>query len=192
MLGHQSWFVVFTKNQEDVAKGYDQNFPEFKQIKTIDSEWIVDFQNETIGPKASVKFESLTDWALSENEKIKYYSGSAIYETSFEITDLPENEDLFINLGDVSVMAKVKLNDVDIGGVWVAPYRINAKHYLKAGTNKIEIEVVNLWRNQLIKDKKLPKEERYTWHLVDDIKADEEPHSSGLLGPVTIEATFTE
>jgi hypothetical protein len=47
--------------------------------------------------------------------------------------------------------------------------------------------VVNLWRNQLIKDKYLPVEKRYTWHLVDDIKEGEELQSSGLLGPVSIE-----
>jgi len=192
ILAHQSWFVVFTNIQDNVAKGYDQNFPEFRQIQSINSEWQVDFQNKAIGPKTPVKFESLTDWSLSESDKIKYYSGTATYETSFDIADKPENEELFINLGDLSVMAKVKLNGTDIGGTWMFPYRLKATKDLKVGPNKIEIEVVDLWRNQLIKDKKLPKDERYTWHLVDDINVDEEPHSSGLLGPVTIEQVVTE
>jgi hypothetical protein len=169
-----------------VENGYPQNFPGFKEILTIDNEWLVDFQNKDIGPIAPVKFEKLTDWSLSTDEKIKYYSGTAIYETTFELSDIPENKNLFIDLGEVSVMAKVKINDVEIGGVWIAPYRLNATEYLQKGTNKIEIELVNLWRNQLIKDKKLPKEERYTWHLVDDIKDTEDAHPSGLLGPVTI------
>jgi hypothetical protein len=47
----------------------------------------------------------------------------------------------------------------------MAPYRLNATDHLKTGKNTLEIEVVNLWRIQLIKDKKLPKEERYTRHL---------------------------
>ena len=108
-------------------------------------------------------------------------------ETSFELKDLPENDVLFINLGDMGVMAKVKLNGVDIGGTWMAPFRLNATNHLKNGTNNIQIEVVNLWRNQLIKDKKLPVGKRYTWHLVDDIKEGEELQSSGLLGQVTIQ-----
>ena len=62
-----------------------------------------------------------------------------------------------------------------------------ATKYLKNGTNKIEIEVVNLWRNQLIKDKKIPKEERNTWLLIDDIKKGEKLQPSGLIGPVSIE-----
>lgn len=187
MFANQSWFIVFTNNTENVAKAYGMNFPELKQIQTIDSWWTVDFQNKTIGPGAPVKFESLSDWSLSDNEKIRYYSGTAIYETSFELSNIPESEELFINLGDVSVMARVKLNDVDIGGTWMAPYRLKATKYLIIGTNKIEIEVVNLWRNHLIKDKKLAEEDRYTWLLIDDIKEGEELQPSGLIGPVCIE-----
>lgn len=187
MKAHQSWFVVFTNNDEHVTEGFEKNFPEFEPIQTIDNEWNVNFLNQDIGPKTPVKFESLTDWSVSENEKIKYYSGMAIYETSFELSNIPDNEELFINLGEVSVMAKIHLNGVELGGVWMAPYRLKATGHLRKGANDLEIEVVNLWRNRLIKDKKLPREERYTWHLVDDIRKDEEPHASGLLGPVTIE-----
>jgi hypothetical protein len=41
-------------------------------------------------------------------------------------------------------MAEVKLNGKDLGGVWMAPYRLNATNILQKGTNKLEIEVVNL------------------------------------------------
>ncbi|NLO01616.1 MAG: hypothetical protein GX126_04740, partial [Bacteroidales bacterium] len=46
---------------------------------------------------------------------------------------------------------------------------------------------VNLWRNRLIKDNMLPENERYTWTVINDIKENEQPHISGLSGPVTIE-----
>ena len=101
---------------------------------------------------------------------------------------LPENSEVFINLGEVSVMAEVKLNGKEVGGVWIAPYRLNVSNAIKKGENELEIEVVNLWRNRMIKDKMLPESERYTWMVVDDIKEGEAPHSSGLLGPVTIES----
>jgi hypothetical protein len=187
MEGHRSWFVVFTNASEDAAEGFKQNFPEFKPLFTIDSEWQVDFQNREIGPETPVAFTSLTDWSISENEKIQYYSGTALYKTSFTMERIPDDAELFINLGKVNVMAKVKLNGTDIGGTWIAPYRLKATGLLRKGINQIEIEVVNLWRNQLIKDTKQPEEERYTWHLVDDIQAGEGPHPSGLAGPVTIE-----
>ncbi|MCK5372277.1 MAG: glycoside hydrolase family 2, partial [Cyclobacteriaceae bacterium] len=105
----------------------------------------------------------------------------------FEVDNLPEMQELFINLGKVGVMAKVMVNSIDIGTTWIAPYRLNVTECLKEGKNTIEIEVVNLWRNRLLKDRQLPMEERYTWHLVDDIKDGEEPQPSGLIGPVRIE-----
>jgi len=187
MLKDQSWFVVFTNQNKNIEKGFEKNFPEFKQLQNIEGTWTVDFQNKVIGPVEPVNFETLKDWSQMEDEKIKYYSGTAVYQTSFELVELPENNELFINLGDVSVMAKVKINGADIGGTWMEPYRLKATKHIKKGTNQLEIEVVNLWRNQLIKDKYLPIEKRYTWHLVDDIKEGEALQSSGLLGPVSIE-----
>ena len=66
---------------------------------------------------------------------------------------IPENKDLYINLGRVAVMAEAKLNGKEIGGVWIAPYRLDVTGILQQGKNDLEIEVVNLWRNRLIKDK---------------------------------------
>ncbi len=190
MKAHRSWFVVFTNNSENVDVGFKKNFPELHQIKTIDKEWTVNFQNKEIGPKMTVKFETLTDWSLSENEKIKYYSGTAVYETSFEFTEVTESNELYIDLGDVNVMAKVKLNGTDVGGTWMAPHHLKITEHILKGTNKLEIEVVNLWRNQLIRDKNLPEDERNTWLLVNDIREDEKLQSSGLLGPVSIQEIY--
>ena len=59
----------------------------------------------------------------------------------------------------------------------------------KKGKNQLEIEVVNLWRNQLIKDKQRSENEKYTWLVTDDIKPKSKLQPSGLLGPVSIETT---
>ncbi|MDZ7605631.1 MAG: hypothetical protein U5K79_08595 [Cyclobacteriaceae bacterium] len=95
-------------------------------------------------------------------------------------------------MGEVNVMAKVRLNGADVGGTWMAPHRLKATQHILAGTNKIEIEIVNLWRNQLIRDKNLPDEQRNTWLLVDDIRENEGPLPSGLLGPVTIQKVIND
>jgi len=184
----QSWFIVFTNSgEQSIGKGTKTNFPDLKSLQTIDNTWVVDFLNKDIGPEAPEIFETLSDWSKSGNEKIKYYSRTAIYKTSFKVGNIPEGQELFINLGNIGVMAQVKLNGIDVGVTWIAPYTLNVTDCLKEGENAIEIEVVNLWRNRLLKDKKLPENERYTWHLVDDIKNGEEPHTSGLIGPVSIE-----
>jgi hypothetical protein len=104
------------------------------------------------------------------------------------IKECPDNSDMFINLGKVHVMARVKLNGRNLGGVWMAPFILNAGDALKTGENKLEIEVVNVWRNRLIRDKFLPENQKYTFILVDDIQCGEPLQPSGLIGPVTIEA----
>ncbi len=47
--------------------------------------------------------------------------------------------------------------------------------------------MVNLWRNQLIKDKQRSEEEKYTWLVVDDIKPKSKLKPSRLLSLVSIE-----
>lgn len=186
--GRQSWFIVFTNiTDSELKKGKKENFPEFEILKTIEGPFTVDFENKEIGPSESQVFNELKDWAKSSDENIKYYSGTANYKTTFIMNKLPADGNLFINLGEVAVMAEVKLNGQNIGGVWIAPNRLNISDSIVQGENELEIEVVNLWRNRLIKDKSLPENKRYTWTVVEDIHEGEETHTSGLLGPVTIE-----
>ena len=86
------------------------------------------------------------------------------------------------------VMAKVTLNGHYVGGVWTYPYRMNVTDYLKKGENKLEITVVNNWQNRLIGDQSLPEDLRPTWTTINPWKADSPLQSSGLLGPVEIQA----
>ena len=82
------------------------------------------------------------------------------------------------------VMAKVKVNGEYVGGVWSAPYRLNISGFLKRGSNSIEVEVVNCWRNRLIGEKEvIPESERFTFQTSTSLDKDSELQSSGLLGP---------
>ncbi len=184
----QSWFVVFTDEvSEGISAGYAENFPETHPLLVLDNNWVVEFLNKDIGPVEQFEISQLSDWTESQDERIKYYSGTAIYKTTFTLSDIPDNGQIFLNLGDVGVMARATLNGNEIGGAWFAPYRIPVGNALISGENILEIEVVNTWRNRLVKDASLPAEERYTWIMVSDARPDEELQSSGLIGPVSIE-----
>jgi hypothetical protein len=186
----QSWLIVFTNNtDENIKPALSSNFPVFKKVTRIGGPFTVDFINKKIGPAKKQYFDSLSDWTMLDDEKIKYYSGSAVYQTTFNIDKKHINGELYINLGKVEVMAEVKINGNIAGGVWDFPYRLNITKLVKQGGNKLEVKVVNLWRNRLIRDKSLPVNERFTWTLEkhDEIKSTEKLRPSGLLGPVTIE-----
>jgi hypothetical protein len=187
MTGLGSCFIVFTDQvNEKTGRAQKENFPEFQTFITVDGIWTVDFQNKDIGPTGIITMDILEDWTTFEDYQVKFYSGKAVYATTFNIDEIPA-DDLFINLGEVGVMAEVKINGQEIGGTWMSPFRLNTGDFLKTGENRLEVEVVNVWRNRLIGDKMLHDEEGYTWLLVDDIKPGEKLRASGLIGPVYIE-----
>ncbi|WP_157492757.1 glycosyl hydrolase [Echinicola pacifica] len=182
----ESWFVVFTEDEHGEAKSYKENFPKSHQVQTISSAWSLDFNNKDIGPQAPIKLDKLVDWTSFDTDSIKFYSGTADYNTTFQVTEIEEGASYQIDLGDISVMATVILNGQEVGTSWIKPFRLDISQAIKKGENTLEIKIANLWRNRLIRDLQLPEAERYTWTSVNDVKVDEAPRSSGLLGPVTI------
>tara|TARA_B100000809_G_C15140818_1_gene533269 strand:+ start:26465 stop:29701 length:3237 start_codon:yes stop_codon:yes gene_type:complete len=182
----RSWFVVFSNDSnESVAKGSIENTPEYKVAQTIDSSWNIDFESKNIAPE-SIRTSELMDWSKSEDNLLKYYSGTANYTTTFTYQK-SDAKDVVLDLGKVGVLATVRLNGKNIGTSWVAPYRLNIRDAVQEGSNKLEIKVVNVWRNRLTGDKTLPVEQRTTSVLVDGITPEEAMSSSGLMGPVTIQ-----
>lgn len=182
----ESCFIVFTNNtNKNIETGYIENSPKFKTVKTIDNQWEISFKNKQIAPKP-IKTSTLKDWTLSDNNLLKHYSGTATYKNTFQFNKV-KGDEIYIDLGKVGVMATVTLNGQNMGTTWIQPYQLDITDALKQGENKIEIEVVNVWRNRITGDKQLPKEERYTWLLYDNVAPEEELITSGLLGPVTLQ-----
>jgi hypothetical protein len=96
---------------------------------------------------------------------------------------------LIIDLGNVKEMASVKINGQKLQIIWSAPFRFDLTSYLKAGTNSLEVEVVNMWVNRLIGDGKLPENERITKTNINKFNvpdADQYLRVSGLMGPVKL------
>lgn len=181
----QSAFIVFKsaaiKQSTDIA-----NIPVEFTLSRISTPWIVEFEKNRRGPVEPIQFNSLTDWTENSRDDIKYFSGTAIYRNSF-ISKSPKNkEHIFLNLGEVNVIAKVKVNGIYVGGAWTNPWRVEITKALKAGTNTVEISVANTWVNRLIGDSKVPEKERKTWTNDNPYKPDSKLEPSGLKGPVSI------
>jgi hypothetical protein len=176
---YESAFIVFRKPATQPQSGRS-NFPQPKTLQELKGPWQVKFDS-------TYTFNALTDWSQHPDERIKNFSGTAYYTTTFSAT--PGKERYYINLGPVMVMAKVKLNGKDLGTLWTAPWKLEVTEALRKGENKLEVEVVNTWVNGLIGDSKLPVQERKYWSNVNPYKPESKYQSAGLLGPVKLEST---
>jgi len=181
-----SAFVIFRKDVVKAADAEKINYPQPLQTMAITGPWTVTFEKNMRGPAGPVVFKRLADWAQSTNDSIKYYSGAAIYRSTVNLVQPGKGMQVKLDLGSLSAIAKVKVNGVEAGGVWTAPYEVDITKLLKSGKNELEIKVINTWVNRLIGDSKLPENERGTWLSVNPYKPESKLVPSGLLGPVKL------
>ncbi|HPO16258.1 MAG TPA: glycosyl hydrolase [Candidatus Hydrogenedentes bacterium] len=181
----ESGFVVFRKPVAKTAQT-GKNFADLHPIFTLSTPWEVSFDPKWGGPE-KITFNTLDDWSKHPEPGIKYYSGKAVYRTTFDCpADIIKNP-CTLSLGTVKNMASVKLNGQDLGIAWCEPWRVEIPNgVLKEKDNQLEITVANLWINRLIGDSGLPKNKRLTWTTLDVFKPDSPLQESGLLGPVII------
>ncbi len=185
----ESAFIVFavpSMSAENETMKYSSNYLALRTVTELSGPWTLTFDPAQRGPASPIVADRLFDWSKSDIEQIRHYSGEVIYQTDFVLPDALSSP-LFINLGNVMVMAKVKVNGKEAGGVWTAPYRIDISDYVHAGVNNIEVSVVNTWMNRLVGDCALAPEDRLTWSPCNPWNAFSQLQSSGLVGPVVIE-----
>lgn len=186
-----SYFVVFDKTISTDKQGEgDRNFSKLEIAQDLSHSWEVMFDTTMGGPQ-KVFFEDLSNWIDRPEEGIKYYSGTATYRKSFNLSFKKGNgERIYLDLGDVKHVSSVRFNNKDLGVLWCTPWRIDITDYVKETGNFVEIDVINLWANRVIGDWKLPKEQRFTrTHDVfrfDMLRASTPLTDAGLLGPVSI------
>ncbi len=112
------------------------------------------------GAPATIQFPGLISWSDHSDKGIRYFSGKAIYQKKIMIPPsmLKKNQLLMLDLGEVEVIAKAKLNGIDLGILWKKPFHIDITSAAQEGENLLEIMVVNLWPNRLIGDANLPED----------------------------------
>jgi hypothetical protein len=183
-----SWFVVFRQPATAYPATAKSNSAMLNPLQEISGPWTVHFDPKWGGPE-SVEFDRLASWTTRAEPGIKFYSGTATYEKTF---DLPQSaignrqSAIFLDLGSLRELAEVKVNGQSCGITWSPPFRVDITSALKSGANKLEIEVVNFWPNRIIGDDSLPPDQRRTMTNIRNLKANTPLMESGLFGPVQI------
>jgi hypothetical protein len=116
--------------------------------------------------KAEMKLERLRSWR--DISEVRNYSGTGSYRIAFDVSLEMLRDDLLVelDLGKVYEVAEVWVNGSRVGVSWSPPYKLDITGHLKAGPNKLRIDVANVLKNYLTEG--------------------EYSHPSGLLGPVKI------
>jgi hypothetical protein len=193
-----SMFVVFRKDHPLAKSGSRKNtatnFSGFYSVLEIAGPWQVQFDAQWFYPVDRLSgeqasglfvFDKLADWTSRPEPAIQYFSGTALYRKTFNITQSMAGRRLFLDLGIVKETARVRLNGKDLGVLWCHPWRVEITGTIRQGENKLEVEVVNLWPNRLLGDKRLQPEQRRT-HTNVELNPAQPLMTSGLLGPVRI------
>lgn len=182
---NESGFVIFKEETKEVFAKGNQKGIEFDSVQALDENWELKFDSEFKGPKDVVKTNKLFDWSTSENDQIKYYSGTVIYTKEF-IWRGKDTKNIWLDLGEMANIAEVSINGKDCGTLWTFPFKTAISQALQKGKNTIVVKVTNTWANRLIGDQKLPKEQRLTWTTAPFRLEGNPLLKAGLLGPVTI------
>ena len=156
----------------------------------ITGAWDVRFPPKWGAPE-EITLDHLGSLSDSTNPGVKYFSGTATYTKTFDWKPAAkagqQKTETSLDLGDVQVMAQVKLNGRDLGVLWKPPFRVDITNVVKPGGNTLEIRVANLWPNRMIGDAALPVAERFTWSSYEPFTKDSPLPKSGLLGPVQLQ-----
>ncbi|KQS33854.1 glycosyl hydrolase [Dyadobacter sp. Leaf189] len=169
------------KNQINIT-----HTPEKLEIK---GEWNLSFP-ERWGAPAQAVFPELISWPDAEQKGIKYFSGIATYAKEFTFKMPEKGKRIYLDLGQVSEVAEVWLNDKPLGISWTLPHRFDITNFVINGENKLRVEVANTWSNRLTGDA-ITGEKFTKTNIVKANKnltpwAEVPLKKSGLLGPVTI------
>jgi hypothetical protein len=165
----------------------------------IQGPWDVTFNHE--GGAEKVVFNNLSLWNEHASDKIKYFSGTAIYKKTIKLNEQQVKLPVRLQLGTLHDIGRVSMNGKPISIIWTNPWIVDLTGHLKTGNNTLEIEVTNCWPNRLIGDAGLPEHNRHTETNVRLVKdrgtENKQPYRafsakdplfpSGLIGPVRIQ-----
>jgi hypothetical protein len=96
-------------------------------------------ERPVVFPAATTSF-TLASWTDST---LAHYSGSALYETTFDLDAVPAGERLVLDLGAVGLAAEVWVNGSKAGERAWRPYELDITSFVRRGSNRLRVRVAN-------------------------------------------------
>jgi hypothetical protein len=156
----------------------------------IGGAWTLRFP-PNLGAPPQVTLDRLISWTEHANPGVRYFSGSATYEITFDAPGslLGKGSALYLDLGRVKNFAEVWIDGKPLETLWKAPFCLDVTGLVKPGRNTLRVRVTNLWPNRLIGDEQLPDE--VAWKGDGSIQAWPQWLEENKPRPKTDRVTFT-
>ncbi len=160
---------------------------------TVKGPWRVRFPAGWGAPD-SITMQNLVSWTRCADPGINHFSGMATYQTTLTVPEswLGHGRKVYLDLGSLWAAARVRLEGKSVGVLWKPPFRVDITNHVRAGENRLEIDVANTWANRLIGDAHLPADQRFCRTNITRSGTPAKPwkeiplRESGLLGPVQV------
>ena len=158
-----SVFVMFRDRKDAEKVPVERRYETVREIP-VEGPWTVEFPN-AFRPNALAKggperivFDSLADWSRHDDERIRHFSGSAMYLKHVDAggVSVGGRERTILDLGDVRDFATVTVNGREYPALWKPPFRIDVTDSIVDSQIDISIRVTNRWPNRLIGDDRKP------------------------------------
>lgn len=186
-----SWIILVSDTRRaDVPFPYRR---EAEEVILPEGRWEVRFVQGGPELPADREIDSLSRWTDWKDETANRFSGTAAYETTFQMKKQSDKSYL-LDLGEVSESVRVIVNGEEAGIVWANPFRLEIGSLLKEGVNTLRLEVSNLMANR-IRDLDRQGVSWRNYHEINFVNIDYRSFDasewkvtdSGLAGPVRIE-----
>ncbi len=182
----ESIFVVFRRAGEQMP--IEQKRVAIAPLD-LTSDWWLTFHLDDEGVRTE-RAKKLFDWTTSPEWRLKYFSGTVTYRTTFRYR--AKGDRVILQLPAVYDVAAVKLNGKKCGIVWTAPYEVDVTEAIRRGENELIIEVQNTWANALRGADMGKAPYRHIWTNAAYRRKSEELLPAGMVGTLHLKTIRTK
>lgn len=148
-----SMFVVLNHGGKKGYKVSQSMTVKGETSRPVGDVWEVDFAPKVDNPFSINDFR-LKDFKDSDDDRLKYFSGTATYKTKISVgkEDLAKGKRVVLDLGELNDLAEVSVGGKKVAVLWYPPFKADVTDFLKAGDNEVSVAVTNTWANRMIGD----------------------------------------
>ncbi len=144
--GNGIFHTTIKRNGQAVSKSLTVS--DVPDAYTISGDWTLTLEAYDF-PKYKKSLTRLESW--TDDPKTRHFSGTGRYELSFELSEsyVADDHMLQLDLGKVGNIADVQINGQDIGTIWMREQTLDVTSAIKAGTNRLVVQVTNTGINRV-------------------------------------------